>query len=209
MKTISRLKGVNFNCKILFGALIFSFVPIHVKAQQYFNNDHAYYLLEDSVHFYYSYGGFCGTAPSGKGTYTKKGNKITFQFSPKKSSPNITLTEYPLGKNTGDDFKLKIICLEDSVNSFPFVNIYYLDSMNKKIGSSTNMDGICEFNIDAENFKDTIFIRYPGIANIDIPILPLSQNIEIILPFESPFEIHDKVEVFRIGRKNKLVPVKN
>ena len=119
------------------------------------------------------------------------------------------MTEYPIGKNIGDNFNLRIICKEDSVNSMPFVNLYYLDSMNKKIGSYTNIDGICEFKINPKNFGDTIFIRYPGIPNTDIPILPLSQKIEIILPFENPFEIHDKEEVYRIGRKNKLVPVKN
>lgn len=179
------------------------------QSNQYIVNEYAYYQLDDSVHFRFLNIGFCGSAPTGKGTYKKEGNKITFQFSPKKSSPNITLTEYPTGKNTGDDFKLRIICLEDSVNSFPFVNLYYLDSMNKKIGNSTDIDGVCEFNIVASNFRDTIFIRYPGIPNTDIPILPLSQNIEIILPIESPFEIHDKVEVFRIGRKNKLEPISN
>jgi hypothetical protein len=196
-------------CKILLSVLLFSLLSVFGNAQQYFVNEYAYYRLDDSVHFTFGQTGFCGSAPTGRGTYTKKGNKITFQFSPKITSPKITLTEYPTAKNTGDDFKIRIICKEDSVNSFPFVNLYYLDSMNKKIGSYTDVDGVCELKIKANNFSDTIFIRYPGIPNVDIPILSLSQIIEIILPFESPFEIHDKVEVFRIKGKDKLVPIDN
>jgi len=196
------------NCKIWFSVLLFSLVSVFSNAQKkYFVNEYAYYLLEDSVKFYYSYGGFCGSAPSGKGTYKKEGNKITFQFSPKKSSPNILLTDYPVGITDTSHFKLRIICLEDSINPYPFVNLFYLDSMNKKIGSYTNIDGICEFSIEKKNFGDTIFIRYPGIPHIEIPITSKSQTIEIILPNENPFEIHDKVEVFRIGRKNKLIAI--
>jgi hypothetical protein len=196
----------NGNCKIFYFVVLFSFVTVFGNAQQYFVNEYSYYLIEDSVHFTFGQTGFCGSAQSGKGTYTKKGNKITFQFSPK-VSPKITLTEYPTGNNIGDDFKIRIICKEDSVKAMAFVNLYYLDSMKNKIGNHTDIDGTCEFKINPKNFGDTLFIRYPGLSNIDIPILSLSQIIEIILPFENPFEIHDKMETYRIGRKNKLIPI--
>lgn len=199
----------NGKFKILLSALLFSLVSVFGNAQQYFVNDHAYFNLEDSVHFSYRYGGFCGSAPSGKGTYKKEGNKITFQFSPKRSKPNFQITDNSAGYNDISNFKIRIICLEDSVNSFPYVNLYYLDSLNKKIAKYTDFDGICEFNINTNNFRDTVFVRCVGIPNFEIPVLPFSQTIEIILPAESPFEIHDKVEVFRIGRKNKLLPIEN
>lgn len=196
-------------CRIFFSTLfILTSFSVHSQ-KRYFVDEYTYYQLNDSIHFTFGQTGFCGSAPSGKGTYKKTGNKITFQFSPSPSAPQIVLNEYPVGNNSSTHFKLKIICLEDSINSLPFVNLYYLDTLNKKIGNYADIDGVCELEIKKNNFQDTIFINYPGIPKMKIPILPFDQTIEILLPLESPFEIHDVLKSYRVGRKNKLIPLEN
>lgn len=190
---------------IFFNVLILICNSVISQNNQYFVDEYTYYQLNDSIHFTFGQTGFCGSAPTGHGTYQKEGKIITFKFSSGISTPNIILADYPLGKNNVEKFKVRIICLEDSVNSFPFVSLYYLDSLNNKKGNYTDIDGVCEFEIEKNNFKDTIFIRYPGIPKIEIPVLPYNQTLEIILPIVYPFEIHDATKIYRIGRKNKLI----
>lgn len=212
MKTISRLKGVNVRCKILFGTLIFSFVYFSGNAQKEYTIDDEYTItLKDSLQFIYREN--CGWCPVGceygEGKYKIDKDILYLNFFPRfKSEEKIVILSESDSIQEKVIFK-KIRVLEDSINALPGTNVYYKIPYLGINGTSTDIDGYCNLKFTAENIPDSLTVSFIGFKKVLVPINNHDQEIWVYPAYFGVLdELVDGEMKFKIKRRKKLKRIK-